>query len=151
MYAVIRLRSCIKTPKEIKDTLMLLRLKRINHCVLLPKTKSIEGMLRKVKNYVCYGEISKDTLVLLLKKRLKKIGDKNVTEDDLKKYGINSFEELADLLINNKKSLKDFPEFKKVFRLHPPRKGLKSKKLEYPKGDLGYLGEKINDLLKRMI
>ena len=151
MYAVIRLRSGIKASKEVKDTLMLLRLKKINHCVLLPKTKSIEGMLKKVKNYVCYGEISKDVLTLLLKKRLRKSGDKKVSEEDLKKYGINSFEELAEILISNKKSLKDFPEFKKVFRLHPPRGGLKNKKLEYPKGDLGYLGEKINDLLKRMI
>jgi large subunit ribosomal protein L30 len=37
-----------------------------------------------------------------------------------------------------------------VFRLHPPRKGIKSK-LHYPKGVLGNHGEKINDLILRML
>ncbi|MEM0480970.1 MAG: 50S ribosomal protein L30 [Candidatus Aenigmatarchaeota archaeon] len=151
LYAVIRLRSGIKASREVKDTLLFLNLKYINNCVLLPKNPSIEGMLRKVKNYVSYGEINKETLVLLLKKRLRKIGDKKVSEEDLKKYGINSFEQLAEELLQQKRKLKDFPEFKKVFRLNSPRGGLKSKKLEYPKGDLGYVGEKINDLIKRML
>jgi len=152
LLAVIRLRSGIKAPREVKDTLMLLNLKYINSCVLVENTKSILGMLKKVKNYVCYGEIEKDVLTLLLKKRLRKIGDKKVEIEDLKKYKINSFEELAEKLYSGEKKLKDFKEFKKVFRLHPPKGGFKkSKKLEYPKGILGYVGKEINDLLKRMI
>ncbi len=35
--------------------------------------------------------------------------------------------------------------------LKPPKGGLKSKKLRYPKGNLGYCGDKINDLVKRMM
>jgi len=152
LLAVIRLRSGIKAPREIKDTLMLLNLKYINSCVLVENTKSMLGMLKKVKNYVCYGEIDKDVLTLLLKKRLKKVGDKKVEIEDLKKYGINSFEELAEKLYNGEKKLKDFKEFKKVFRLHPPKGGFKkSKKLEYPEGILGYVGKEINEILKRMI
>jgi len=42
-------------------------------------------------------------------------------------------------------------ELSKVFKLNPPSHGLKSTKIHYPKGDLAYRGEKINDLLKRMI
>ena len=38
-----------------------------------------------------------------------------------------------------------------VFRLNPPSKGYKSVRKFFPKGDLGYRGEKINELLKRMI
>lgn len=152
LLAVIRLRSGIKAPREIKDTLMLLNLKYINSCVLVENTKSMLGMLKKVKNYVCYGEIDKDVLTLLLKKRLRKVGDKKVEIEDLKKYGINSFEELAEKLYNGEKKLKDFKEFKKVFRLHPPKGGFKkSKKLEYPEGILGYVGKEINEILKRMI
>ncbi|MEM5828413.1 MAG: 50S ribosomal protein L30 [Candidatus Aenigmatarchaeota archaeon] len=152
LLAVIRMRSGIKASKEIKDTLLLLNLRYINSCVLVENTPSILGMLKKVKNYVSYGEIDKETLVLLLKKRLKKIGDKKVEIEDLKKYGINSFEELAELLYEGKKKLKDFSEFKRVFRLHPPKGGLKkSKKLEYPEGILGYIGKEINNLLRRMI
>ncbi|MEM5820671.1 MAG: 50S ribosomal protein L30 [Candidatus Aenigmatarchaeota archaeon] len=152
LIAAIRLRSGIKAPREIKDTLMLLNLRYIYNCVLLESNKSTLGMLKKVKNYICYGEIDKDVLVLLLKKRLRKIGDKKVEVEDLKKYGISSFEELADLLYEGKKKLKDFSNFKRVFRLHPPKGGFKkSKKLEYPEGILGYIGKEINNLLKRMI
>jgi len=39
---------------------------------------------------------------------------------------------------------------KPYFRLHPPRKGIKSK-LHYPKGVLGNHGEEINKLLERML
>lgn len=37
------------------------------------------------------------------------------------------------------------------FGLKPPRGGLKSKKLRYPRGNLGYCEEKINELVKRMV
>jgi len=39
----------------------------------------------------------------------------------------------------------------KGFALKPPVGGLKAIKLVWPKGDLGYRGEAINELLKRMI
>ena len=39
---------------------------------------------------------------------------------------------------------------KPFFRLHPPRKGIKSK-LHFPKGVLGDNKEKINELVKRML
>ena len=39
---------------------------------------------------------------------------------------------------------------KKSFSLKPPKGGFKSLKQMYPKGDLGYRGEKINELIKRM-
>ncbi|MFC2143270.1 uL30 family ribosomal protein [Candidatus Aenigmatarchaeota archaeon] len=38
-----------------------------------------------------------------------------------------------------------------AFSLKPPKKGLKSIKKYYPKGDLGYRGDKINALINRMI
>lgn len=37
------------------------------------------------------------------------------------------------------------------FGLKPPKGGFKSKKLRYPRGSLGYHGDKINDLVKRMV
>jgi len=46
------------------------------------------------------------------------------------------------------KKLSDFG-LKEFFRLHPPRKGIKSK-LQYPKGVLGKNG-KINELIGRML
>ena len=39
---------------------------------------------------------------------------------------------------------------KPFFRLHPPRKGIKSK-VQFPKGVLGNHKEKINELVERML
>jgi large subunit ribosomal protein L30 len=41
-------------------------------------------------------------------------------------------------------------KLKPFFRLHPPRKGIQSK-VHYPKGVLGDHGDKINELVKRML
>jgi large subunit ribosomal protein L30 len=111
-------------------------------------------MLEKVKDFVTYGEIDRETLIYLLKKRLrmKGSGNRKVSEEDLKKVaGFNSFEELADALLAGKVKLKELGAFHPFFRLRPPSKGLKSIKEHWPKGDLGYRGKEINELLKRMI
>ena len=42
-------------------------------------------------------------------------------------------------------------EGKKFFSLHPPRGGIKSSKLHFPKGVLGDNGDKINELIRRML
>lgn len=39
----------------------------------------------------------------------------------------------------------------KKARLKPPPKGFKNIKKPYPKGDLGYRGKEINELIKRMM
>ncbi|MBU5689928.1 MAG: 50S ribosomal protein L30 [Candidatus Aenigmatarchaeota archaeon] len=150
LFAVIRLRGSVKTSKEINDTLNMLKLKRVNHCVLLGKNQL--GMIKKVKDYVTFGEVNKDTLVKLLEKRLKAEGNKKIDQEMLKQITkFKSFEEFAEALIKEKVKLKDFKKLKTVFRLNPPRKGLKSKRLSWPKGDLGYRKDKINDLIERMI
>ncbi|MEM0473524.1 MAG: 50S ribosomal protein L30 [Candidatus Aenigmatarchaeota archaeon] len=150
LFAVIRLRGSVKTSKEINDTLNMLKLKRVNHCVLVSK-KQI-GMIKKVKDYVTFGEINKQTLVKLLENRLRGEKNKKITQEMLTQITkFKSFEEFADVLMKEKVKLNDFKKLKTVFRLNPPRKGLKSKRLSWPKGDLGYRKEKINDLIERMI
>lgn len=152
MYAVIRLRGSVKVRKEILDTLKMLRLHRVNHCVVVPRTNQFKGMLEKVRSHITYGEINKQTLVKLLKERSRLVGNKRLDEKNLKKItGYESFEKFADGLLKGKIRLKDFSCIKPVFRLSPARHGLKSIKEYYPKGDLGYRGEKINELLERMI
>jgi large subunit ribosomal protein L30 len=151
MFAVIRLRGWVKTSKEIEDTLKMLRLKRNNHCVIVPETPQYKGMLKKVKDYVTYGEIDKETLIELLKKRGEVEGGR-LTEEVLKEVTkFKSFEEFADALLSGKVKLREFKKIKPVFRLNPPRKGLKSKRLPFPKGDLGYRGKEINELIRRML
>jgi large subunit ribosomal protein L30 len=142
MYAVIRVRGKIHVKKEIKDTLNILRLNRVNHCVLIPKTPRMEGMIKKVKDWVTWGEISQKTLEILISKRGRLLGNKKPEGKELK-----------DILdkIKKEETLKSVKNLKPVFRLNPPRKGYKNIKQAFPRGALGYRGEKINELIERMI
>ncbi|AIU69776.1 50S ribosomal protein L30 [Thermococcus eurythermalis] len=151
--ALIRLRSGIRARGEVRDTLAMLRLHRINHLVIVDDTPSYRGMIQKVKDYITWGEIDKETLVKLLRKRGRLVGNKPITDEYVQeKLGI-SLEEFAEKVINGEMKLRDLPNIKPVFRLHPPRGGLKgSKKRSFKEGGaLGYRGEKINELIERML
>ncbi len=152
MFAVIRVRGSVGVTRSVEDTMKMLRLKNNNNCVLVPETPEFKGMIEKCKDYVTWGEISKEVLVETLKKRLRMEGDKRVDEKVLKDVlKFDSFEKFADALMGGKIKLKDFEKINPVLRLTPPTKGFKSIKEGYPKGDLGYRGKEINELLERMI
>jgi large subunit ribosomal protein L30 len=142
MFAVVRIRGSVNLRKEIKDTLRMLRLTRVNHCVLLRKDPKIEGMIKKVKDFITWGEINDKTLENLISKRGRLVGDKRPEEKEIKNI-------LAK--VKKDKSVKDIEGFKPVFRMSPPRKGFEGIKQPFPKGALGYRGEKINELLERMM
>jgi len=121
--AVIRIRGMIGIRKDIRDTLDMLKLHKKHFCVIFEKTPSNIGMIKKTKDYVTWGEIREDVLKELLSKRAEK-------------------------------NPKDLERTKKFFRLNSPKKGFERKgiKVSFGKGGaLGYRGEKINDLLKRMM
>ena len=67
--AAIRVRGMIGQRKPVKDTLDMLGLKKKHVCVVLPKTDAVLGMLKKVQDYVQWGEISDETIALLEEKR----------------------------------------------------------------------------------
>jgi large subunit ribosomal protein L30 len=130
----------------------MLRLDAVNNCVIIPETPDYKGMLNVAKDTCTWGEIGKETLIKMLKKRLRLKGNKRIDEKTLKEITkFDSFEGLADALIEGKVKLKDFKQLQPIFRLTPPSKGFKSVKEHYPKGDLGYRGKEINELLERMI
>ncbi len=150
MIAVVRLRGTIDVHAKIKETLRLLRLHRRYHCVVIPDTPSYRGMLQVVKDYVAFGEIDAETLAMLLRHRGRLVGDKSLTDEYLQKNTpYKSIEDFAKAVVEGKAKLTDIPGLKPVFRLHPPRKGLKNIKWHYPRGDLGRHGN-IKDLLYRM-
>ncbi|MEM1657672.1 MAG: 50S ribosomal protein L30 [Candidatus Jordarchaeales archaeon] len=154
LLVVIRIRGDVGVRKEIRDTLKMLRLHKVNHAIIVPKTPSFQGMLQKVKDYVTWGEISKETLALLLRKRGRLEGDNPLTDEFLaKNLGINSIDELAGKIYNGEIKLSDVPKLKPVFRLHPPKGGFKRKKKRpfADGGELGYRGENINKLIERMV
>ena len=122
--ALIRIKGQTKIKTEKKTTLDMLSLYRKNYCVVLDKTPSVMGMVKKVEDLITWGEVDASTIKELTDKR----GEKT------KKKG--------------KEVLKPF------FRLCPPRGGFERKGVKVPfkiGGALGYRGNKIKDLIKRML
>jgi len=122
--AVIRIRGPNKKSTETNETLDMLRLYRKHFCVILDKTPSIIGMIKKVENCITWGEIDDSTIKELKDKR----GEKTK--------------------VNGKEELKKF------FRLCPPKGGFERKGIKSPfklGGALGYRADKIKDLIKRML
>jgi len=151
MFAVIRISGTVNVSRDMSDTLKMLRLNAPNNCVFVPETPDFKGMLNHVKDFITWGEVDKETLVKVLEKRLRLMGNDKVDGKSLKSTsGVDSFEKFADELIKGKK-LKDFEKLKPVLRLTPPSKGFKSTREPFPKGDLGYRGKEINELLERMM
>ncbi|MGC8584812.1 MAG: 50S ribosomal protein L30 [Thermoplasmata archaeon] len=152
MYAVIRIRGRTGISYDIEKTLKLMRLTRINHMVLINETDDMKGMLQKSKDYITWGEINRETLIELLKRRGRLMGDKVIDEDYLKKINVKSIEDLADMILEGKITYSDLPDIKPIFRLNPPVSGYKSTRRSVREnGDLGYRGEKINELIRRMM
>ena len=138
LMVVIRIAGVVKVKRDITNTLNRLRLRRKYACVLIDaNNKALKMMLDKLKYHVAYGSIAKETLVKLLETRGQKIDKGKFDAEDAAKQLING------------KTLKELG-FKPFFRLHPPRKGIKSK-LQYPKGVLGDNKEDINKLVERML
>lgn len=153
MFAVIRLRGTMGIDRKVKSTLEMMRLKHPNNCVLLPETPDVKGMLQKAKDYITWGEISQETLKRMLEKRLRAKGsNKKVDEKNLKEVcGFDSFESLAGSIIEGKTKLAKQEKLQPVIRLTPPSKGFRSINEHFPRGELGYRGKEIDEILGRMI
>ncbi len=151
---VIRIRGGIGVKKTLKDTMSMLRLYKKHTCVILNNTPSTVGMVKKLKDYVTWGEIDEPTIKLLLSKRGKLPGNKPLTEEYVKEKLKLTIDEFTKEFVTDKKQLKDIPGFKQFFRLSPPIKGFERKGIKKPfslGGSLGYRKDKINELIHKMI
>jgi len=140
MIAIIRIHGRVGLNRDVVETLYRLRIRRKYSCVVINPTKEQEGMIKKLRDFTAYGEISKKTFEKLINERgqvidkSKKIDAKKIIEE-LEKG--KKYEEV---------NLKPF------FRLHPPRKGIVSKKhFGVGQGVLGNNKDKINKLIERML
>jgi len=153
VYAVVRVRGIVNVNPDIKRTLQLFRLTRVNHCVLLEENANTKGMLQVAKDYITWGTVEKDSLTKLIKARGKLEGDKELTEEYLKSatsYG--TIEKLSQAIIDNKFNYKDMPNVKPIFRLNPPKNGYEGIKRSFKNGGaLGYRGKEINKLIEKMV
>lgn len=116
--AIVRVRGTVGVDDRIENTLRRLKLTKPNHVVFYELTPSIEGMIKKVKDFVTWGEVDEKFIKEFEKKAVKSKEDNN------------------------------------LYRLAPPLKGYGKKGIKYTfkqKGALGYRGDKIKELIERMI
>jgi len=102
----------------------------------------------RIRGKVGIAKDVEDTLKIL---RLTKVNSMSILEEEpeikgmlRKVQGFITWGELSD-------DLQNIYGKKTVVKLKPPQKGFKSIRMMWPKGDLGYRGAAINDLIKRMI
>jgi len=151
--AIVRVRGNENIKKEVVDTFKMLRLYRKNSCVIIPNTPSYLGMLKKVKDYVTWGEIDKETLKELLLKRGRMPTGK-LDDSYLKDKTKTSMDNFIEDYMNFKKELKDIPGLKQFFKLNSPSKGFERAGIKKPYsmgGALGYRKDDINSLIRRML
>ena len=152
-YVVIRVLGQADVARDIRLTMELLGLNRVNHATVIPENASYKGMLQVVKDYCTFGLIDEETLAAMLTARGKIVGDKPLTDEYVKeKTEFATIDDLAKAIVANEYKLKDVEGLKPVIRLHPPVKGYGGNKRSFQNGGaLGNRGDKINELVKRML
>lgn len=150
---VVRIRGTVSASMEARETLQMLHLTRNNYAALIDDRPSFLGMIQTVRDYVTYGEPAKETVVMLIREKGRIVGDNKLTEEYAQKVSHSSLEELAEAVSNCDVEYWKLPNIQPVFRLHPPSKGFKGKiKRSYGSGgESGNRGEKIDELLRRML
>ncbi|MCL4374129.1 MAG: uL30 family ribosomal protein [Candidatus Marsarchaeota archaeon] len=130
VVAVVRVRGRMHVRSDINETLDRLNVPRVNNCTVIKLTPSYMGMLDKCNNYIAFGEISEETMKILIKKQGIEVGS-----------GDQPIESMLGKINDHV-----------PIRLHPPRRGYRSIKRGYKQGGaLGYMGAEINGLIKRMV
>ncbi len=133
LLAVVRIRGHVGTRESINHTLIRLNLKKVNNLAILYGNKTNLGMIHAVNDHVTFGEISPELMVELLKSK-----------------GFELKNEEIEQVVTGKKTLKHIIE--KPIRMHPPRRGYEGIKKGYSIGGaLGYRGEEMGKLIKRMM
>ncbi len=138
--AVVRVRGITGVKRDIDATLKKLRLYKKNYCVVVPNTVAYVGMIKKIKDYVTWGDVDEKTYNDLMEKRAEEY--KGEVSDRKGKINYNKFTDV------------DGKKVKRIFRLNSPKKGYGRKGIKVSfvdGGALGYREDKINDLIQRMI
>jgi len=148
----IRIRGGVNASVRVEDTLRMLRMERNMAATLLDDRPDYTGMLQKAKDRITWGEPTAETIRLLLEKRGRVPGDGPIDAETLSALGYESHDALAAALHACQVEIHRLDGVKPFFRLHPPSKGFKRtvKRPYRARGELGYRGEAINDLAKRM-
>lgn len=158
-FVAVQIRSQVKIAPRAKKTLSLLRLNKINSCVILKNNQSIKNMLQNAKDYIGFGTISYELLRKLIYTRgYGKINGTVVklTNENIEKVFEGKFkciEELCDVIYHGKEEMRDVLRFLMPFKLNPPKGGFNGhKKRNFVEGGAtNDHKELLGELLERMI
>jgi large subunit ribosomal protein L30 len=151
--AVIRVRGHAKIRHQAVETMDMMKLTRVNHCVILPQNGTTKGMLQTVKDYVTWGEVGQESLAKLLFQKGEVVGGARLTDAYVKENSkFTSILSLAKAIDKGEARIADVKGLKPVIRLHPPIHGYEStRKTIADGGAIGYRGQGIEKLIDRML
>ena len=152
----VRIRGTATDNPDIRRTMEILKMQSTFRARLLENTPSTEGMLRTAKSLVAWGQINPEVLETLLRKRAEREGDERLDDDFARVFfKRQSVAEVAKSITAGEIPVRDLwsAGIKPGFRLHPPKGGFKrsTRRAATDGGELGYRGEDINRLVRRMI
>lgn len=153
MKAVVQIRGEVDMRPEVRDTLSMLNLHKVNHCAFVPEEETYRGMITKVNDFVAHGEPSVEVVELLLRKRAQPIEGSETVDDEwvADNTDYDDIGALAGALVDDETTLRE-QGLTPVLRLHPPRGGHDG--IKHPTKEGGELGkhnnEEIDALLKAM-
>ena len=122
---VIRIRGTINVSQRERDTMRFLRVDKNNYASLIDDRADYKGMLQKAKDWITWGEPTVETVTKMLVKRGRATGDVKLTEESVKELGFESFDDMAQKIVNCEVGMHQIEGLKPFFRMHPPRKGFK--------------------------
>ncbi len=151
--AIVRVRGHAKIRHQAVDTMDMMKLTRVNHCVVLPQNATTIGMLQAAKDYVTWGEIGPDMLARLLFQKGEVTGGGRLTDSFVKENSkYTSILSLAKAIDKGEAKITDVKGLKPVLRMPPPIHGYEStRKTVVDGGAIGYRGPSIEKLLDRML
>jgi len=107
MIAAIRVRGKIGVDRPKEDTLRMLHLYKKNFCVVLKENETIKGMLKRVKDYVTWGNVEEETVKLLEQKSKKPFIRLNSPRKGYGRKGIKKTFSVGGALGERKEAIND--------------------------------------------
>ncbi|MFH5800044.1 50S ribosomal protein L30 [Haladaptatus sp. CMAA 1911] len=153
MEAVVQIRGEVNMDQDVRDTLSMLNIHKVNHCALVPESETYRGMITKVNDFVAHGEPDRDVLETVLSKRAQPLEGSDDVDDEwiAENTDYDDIADLAGALLDDETTLRE-QGLTPVLRLHPPRGGHEG--IKHPTKEGGQLGkhttEEITTLLKAM-